>query len=144
MLWPNQELALWALMTMELKIISPHSFFFLTIHISKMNIYFTKEIKTLHFMLSQKEELWLKYLNMKAPLHIFQRMARNKVICQINVFHNNPSGGSQMTSAHTGRILLLLYNSNPGGRVMADTMPACSPQWPHQGYELGTANIWAL
>lgn len=114
-------------MTMELKIISPYSFFFLTIHISKMNIYFTKEIKTLHFMLSQKEELWLKYLNMKAPLHIFQRMARNKVICQINVFHNNPSGGSQMTSAHTGRILVL-YNSNPGGRVMADTMPACPSQ----------------
>lgn len=85
-----------------------------------MNIYFTKEIKTLHFMLSQKEELWLKYLNMKAPLHIFQRIARNKVICQINVFHNNPSGGSQMNNTHTGRIHPLLYNSNPRGRVMAD------------------------
>lgn len=79
-------------------------------------------------MLSQKKELWLKYLNMKAPLHIFQRMARNKIICQINVFRNNPSGGSQMNNAHAGRILTLLYNSSLRGRVMADTMPARASQ----------------
>lgn len=57
-------------------------------------------------MHSQKEEIWLEYLNMKAPLYILEGWLRTGLSVKLNVSHNNNSAGSQMNNAHAAEYFL--------------------------------------
>lgn len=71
-------------------------------------------------MHAQKEEIWLKYLNMKAS---FEGWLRTGLSVKLNVFHHNNSGGSQMNNSHAFREFLSSCNFWPKVRAKTDTAP---------------------
>lgn len=69
-----------------------------------------------------KEEIWLKYLNMKALHASFEGWLRTGLSVKLNVFHNNNSGGSQMNNSYACREFPSSCNFKPKGKAGADVI----------------------